>query len=78
MFTVTGSNIKRLDQEKFLPITIITSEEVAARDSATPMNLMEGIPFITDIPENETLRTGSGRSTIASGGRQLGLDQRSP
>ena len=53
-FTVTGSNIKRLDQEKSLPITIISAEEIEARDAATPMNLLESIAFITDIPENET------------------------
>jgi outer membrane receptor protein involved in Fe transport len=53
-FTVTGSNIKRLDQEKSLPITIITADEIEARDAATPMNLLEGLAYVTDIPENET------------------------
>ena len=54
VFTVTGTNIKRLDQEKSLPVTIISAEEIEARDAATPMNLLESIAFITDIPENET------------------------
>ena len=54
VFTVTGSNIRRIDQEKSLPVTIITAEEIEARDAATPMNLLEGVAFITDIPENET------------------------
>ncbi|MFM7751433.1 MAG: TonB-dependent receptor plug domain-containing protein, partial [Opitutaceae bacterium] len=53
-FTVTGSNIKRLDQEKSLPITILTADELDARDAATAMNLLESIAYITDIPENET------------------------
>ena len=53
-FTVTGTNIKRLDQEKSLPVTIISSDDIEARDAATPMNLLESIAFITDFPENET------------------------
>ncbi len=53
-FTVTGSNIKRLDMEKSLPVTIVNAEEIEARDAATPMNLLEGLAYITDIPENET------------------------
>lgn len=53
-YTVTGSNIKRVDMEKTLPVTIITAEEIEARDAATPMDLLAGIPFITDFPENET------------------------
>ncbi len=52
--SVTGSNIKRLDQEKTLPVTVFTSEQVEARDSATPMDLLIGIPQITNIPQNET------------------------
>jgi len=53
-YTVTGSNIKRVDMEKTLPVTIITTEEIEARDAATPMDLLAGIPYITDFPENET------------------------
>lgn len=53
-FTVTGSNIKRIDMEKTLPVTIITTEELAARDAATPMDQLAGIPYITDFPETET------------------------
>ena len=53
-FTVTGSNIKRLDGEKSLPVTIIGSEDIEARDATTGMNLLESIAYITDIPENET------------------------
>ena len=52
--SVTGSNIKRLDQEKVLPVTIIGSDQIMARDSATPMDLLAGIPQITNIPNNET------------------------
>src|SRR4051794_31843522 len=52
-FTVTGSNIKRVDIEKTLPVTIITSEELEARDAVTPFDQLAGIPHITDFPENE-------------------------
>lgn len=53
-YTVTGSNIKRVDMEKTLPVAIITTEELAARDAVTPMDQLMGIPYITDFPENET------------------------
>lgn len=53
-FVATGSNIKRLDQEKVLPVTVFSSEAIEARDSATPMDLLAGIPQITNIPSNET------------------------
>jgi outer membrane receptor protein involved in Fe transport len=53
-FVTTGSNIKRLDQEKTLPVTVVTTEMIEARDSATPMDLLIGIPQVTDIPSNET------------------------
>ncbi len=52
--SVTGSNIKRLDEEKTLPVTIFSSEDIAARDSATPADLLAAIPEITNIPNNET------------------------
>ncbi len=53
-FVTTGSNIKRLDQEKTLPVTVFSSDMIEARDSATPMDLLAGIPQVTDIPSNET------------------------
>ena len=53
-FVTTGSNIKRLDQEKTLPVTVFSSDMIEARDSATPMDLLAGIPQVTDIPNNET------------------------
>ena len=52
--SVTGSNIKRLDQEKILPVTIFSRDDIAARDSATPSDLLIAIPQITNIPSNET------------------------
>jgi iron complex outermembrane receptor protein len=51
---VTGSNIKRLDQEKVLPVSIFSSEEIEARDAATPMDLLIAIPEITSLSASET------------------------
>jgi outer membrane receptor protein involved in Fe transport len=66
-FTVTGTHIRRVDQEKMLPVTIIGSDELEARDAATPLGLMESIAYITDIPENETPTNGiAGRGDNAN------------
>lgn len=53
-FSVTGSNIKRIDEEKTLPVTVFSGAEIDARDSATPADLLIAIPEITNIPNNET------------------------
>ncbi len=53
-FVTTGSNIKRLDQENTLPVTVFSMAQLETRDSATPMDLLIGIPEITNIPANET------------------------
>jgi iron complex outermembrane receptor protein len=66
-FTVTGTNIRRVDQENALPVSIFTADELAARDAATPMDQLAAIPFITDIPENETPTNGiAGRGDNAN------------
>lgn len=57
-FVVTGSNIKRADLEKVVPITVITSEAMIARNAFTPVELLTSLPQLTSLPENET-RTGS-------------------
>ncbi len=53
-FVTTGSNIKRLDQENVLPVTVFSMAELQTRDSATSMDLLIGIPEITNIPANES------------------------
>lgn len=53
-FSVTGSNIKRTDQEKVLPVTVMNFEQIQARDSATPSDMLVALPQITNIPNNET------------------------
>lgn len=53
-FSVTGTNIRRTDAETVLPVTIFSADQIEARDSATPADLLIAIPQITNIPANET------------------------
>jgi iron complex outermembrane receptor protein len=57
-FVVTGSNIKRLDLEKVVPVTVITQDAMTARNAFIPVELLTSLPQLTSLPENET-RTGS-------------------
>jgi outer membrane receptor protein involved in Fe transport len=52
--SVTGSNIKRMDQEKVLPVSVFSAAQIQTRDSTTPSDLLLAIPEITNIPQNET------------------------
>ncbi|MBA4136546.1 MAG: hypothetical protein C0518_04440 [Opitutus sp.] len=58
-FTVTGSNIKRLDQEKTLPITIIDRETMELRDASQPSELLTAMSQVTGLPGNETATLGA-------------------
>jgi outer membrane receptor protein involved in Fe transport len=55
---VTGSNIKRLDMEKVVPVTVLDHAAMDARNAFTPVELLTSLPQLTSLPENET-RTGS-------------------
>jgi outer membrane receptor protein involved in Fe transport len=57
-FVVTGSNIKRLDMEKIVPVTVLGLDAMTARNAFTPVELLTSLPQLTSLPENET-RTGS-------------------
>jgi outer membrane receptor protein involved in Fe transport len=57
-FVVTGSNIRRTDMEKVVPVTVINQDAVVARNALTPVDLLTSLPQVTSLPENET-RTGS-------------------
>ncbi len=57
-FVVTGSNIKRTDMEKVVPITVLNQDAIVARNALTPVDLLTSLPQVTSLPENET-RTGS-------------------
>ncbi len=59
-FTVTGSNIKRLEMEKALPVSIIDRDVIEARDAQTPVDLLTALPQVVNVPLNETSTLGAG------------------
>jgi len=68
-YTVTGSNIKRLDEEKVLPVTVINREAMEVRDASQSSDLLSALPFVTGLPGNETATLGAtargGNATIS-------------
>ncbi|HEY0945837.1 MAG TPA: TonB-dependent receptor [Opitutaceae bacterium] len=62
-FVTTGSHIKRLDQEKTLPVTVLNKEALAARDASTPVDLLTSLPQVVSVPLNE----GATAATSARG-----------
>ncbi|HUR60002.1 MAG TPA: TonB-dependent receptor plug domain-containing protein, partial [Opitutaceae bacterium] len=86
-FTVTGSNIRRVDEEKTLPVTIITTDDLDLRAASTPAEILDtlsiGGPIVLD--EGNTLGAdargdnvsinlrgiGSGNTLILLNGRRL-------
>lgn len=59
-FTVTGSNIKRLETEKSLPVSIIDRDALDVRDAQTPVDLLSSLPQVVSVPLNETSTLGAG------------------
>ncbi len=58
-FTVTGSNIKRLEVEKVLPVTVIDAAAMEVRDASQTSDLLTALPQITGLPGNEAAVTGA-------------------
>jgi iron complex outermembrane receptor protein len=58
-FTVTGSNIRRLDQEKVLPVTVFDRDNIEARDASQASDLLTALPQVTGLPGNETATLGA-------------------
>ncbi|MEO5960149.1 MAG: TonB-dependent receptor [Opitutaceae bacterium] len=58
-FTVTGSNVKRLEVEKVLPVTVFDTAAMEIRDAAQPSDLLTALPQITGLPGNETATLGA-------------------
>jgi outer membrane receptor protein involved in Fe transport len=58
-FTVTGSNIKRLDQEKTLPVTVLDGNAMELRDASQSSDLLTSLPQVTGLPGNETATLGA-------------------
>ena len=66
-FTVTGSNIKRLDVEKVLPVTVFGQEAIEARNPTTPVEMLQSLPQVTGSGTNEFGPSAiSGRGDAAS------------
>ncbi|HEY1109560.1 MAG TPA: hypothetical protein VGE76_13025, partial [Opitutaceae bacterium] len=40
-FTVTGSNIRRLDEEKILPVSVLDVDDLSLRAVSTPAELLD-------------------------------------
>ncbi|MBL9198948.1 MAG: TonB-dependent receptor [Opitutaceae bacterium] len=58
-FSVTGSNIRRLEVERALPVSVVTSDLMEARNAATPVELFATLPQALAIPINETNSGGA-------------------
>lgn len=50
---VTGSNIKRIEAENVLPVTVLDQSAIEARNAVTPLELLSSLPQITNAPLNE-------------------------
>ncbi|HEY1109505.1 MAG TPA: TonB-dependent receptor plug domain-containing protein, partial [Opitutaceae bacterium] len=58
-FNVTGSNIKRLEMEKVLPVSVFDQSAIDIRDAAQPSDLLTALPQVTGLPGNETATLGA-------------------
>lgn len=58
-YSVTGSNIKRVEQENVLPITVVDKEMFESRDANQASELLTALPEITGMPGNETAVAGA-------------------
>jgi len=58
-FTVTGSNIKRAESEKALPVSVLGRDFIDARDASTPVEFLLALPQVANVPLNETATLGA-------------------
>ena len=86
-FRVTGSNLRVAEQEKALPVTILVNDEMARAGHTTLSEVIEALPFSSNVSINETatgpndargdvstinLRNlGAGRTLVLLNGRRL-------
>jgi iron complex outermembrane receptor protein len=59
-FVVTGSNIKRTDLEKVVPITVLDQDAMTVRNALLPVDMLTTLPSVVNLPENETRLGSSG------------------
>ena len=58
-FSVTGTNIKRFDREKVLPVTVFSQEAMDMRQAITPVEMLTALPQVTNVPLNESANGGA-------------------
>lgn len=58
-FSVTGSNLKRLDVEKVLPVTVFSQADMDIRNASQSSDLLTALPQVTGLPGNETAVAGA-------------------
>jgi iron complex outermembrane receptor protein len=56
---VTGSHVRRTDEEKVLPVTVLRRDQLEARDAGQPSDLLTALPMVTGLPLNETATLGA-------------------
>ena len=59
-FTVTGSNIQRVDSERSVPVSVIDQAAMEVRGALLPVDLLTALPSVVNLPENETRLGSSG------------------
>ena len=66
-FKVTGTYLKRLEEEKALPVTVVTGDELKQHGGATATELFTSIPQAGRIPISESQASGAdARGDIAT------------
>jgi outer membrane receptor protein involved in Fe transport len=58
-FTVTGSNVKRIDVEKVLPVTVFSQADMDIRSASQSSDLLLALPQVTGLPGNEAAVAGA-------------------
>ena len=58
-FSVTGTNLKRIEMENVLPVTILSAADIDVRDASQPSELLMALPQVTGLPGNETATLGA-------------------
>lgn len=65
--TVTGSHIRRIEEERVLPVTIYDVDDMSLRGASTPVELFEFLPSAGELPISEEGTLGaSARGDVAS------------
>tara|TARA_R100000306_G_scaffold44920_1_gene42926 strand:+ start:98276 stop:101395 length:3120 start_codon:yes stop_codon:yes gene_type:complete len=57
---VTGSNIRRAENDGTVPVSVIGEEAMEVRAAVLPVDLLTSLPSVVNLPENETRLGSSG------------------